>query len=175
MSFSLHACTGGIGYVMQAASAAAVVGRVKLCVYLLTSLVYVYIRILVGVHWSMFYGSNTCFFFFIRRRPSLLCTYNIYNNMLASLPNSLAVALSSSSPYLLFTTPPHVIIGGLVVDCGDEPHIIRGSGGFSILSRLVWPCGTAPAAVKNLVPYHRSPPTASVVEKFLSRTIVLAR
>lgn len=43
--------------------AAVEVGRVKLCTFSPLSL--------VGVHWSMFYGSNTCFFFI---RPSLLCS-----------------------------------------------------------------------------------------------------
>lgn len=44
-------------------AAAVVVGRVKLCTFSPLSL--------VGVHWSMFYGSNTCFFSI---RPSLLCS-----------------------------------------------------------------------------------------------------
>lgn len=68
-SLSPPECTP-VWYVLFAApvalvssAAAVVVGRVKLCTFSPLSL--------VGVHWSMFYGSNTCFFFIC---PSLLCS-----------------------------------------------------------------------------------------------------
>lgn len=158
-SLSPPECTP-VWYVLFAAPvalvSAVVVGRVKLCTFSPLSL--------VGVHWSMFYGSNTCFFF-----SSVRLSY-----ALLSLPllYSLAVALSSSSSCILLrllsivTGWESLFTAAAAVNAtsdrgrgrrktgGDGPHIIRGrrthykARSFNIVVSS-GPCETAPAAAKE--------------------------
>lgn len=106
------------------------------------SCIYIYLYLRVGVHWSMFTGQTPAFF-----HPSSFVSL-MYLQYIICTPLCL-----TPSPSLCRRR--HRIFSSLhrrtwsSVDCGDEPHITRGGGGFSILSRLVWPCEDCPSSRKE--------------------------